>query len=353
MRRFRAFVVLACLLPSMLSAQTADRARALIARVTEETFGGAKIDQVQSLREKTIMTFPSPAGEQTLEGDLYFMLPDSAHMEMLVQGTPMTMVTTSRTSFVQAAGRIIDMTPVMAEDIRNNMRRNVFLLLHHAHDPDFRAAIVGSQTIGDVDTTILEVRVGNEVTQLYVEESTGRVYGESFRSVTDHGPVQRDIVFSDWRLVEGFSTPFQSDVMENGIPTGHSVVLGIELNPEYDPGLFQRPPKMLPQPYHPARALLSVPKVFTQPESQPAVTAKASAPVPVPAKTATPAAGSDKPLSIDDIEPLLRLGVKKRVSDLIEQYGVDFGLSDGVEKRLRTDGADDALLLRIAKNRKR
>lgn len=60
-----------------------------------------------------------------------------------------------------------------------------------------------------------------------------------------------------------------------------------------------------------------------------------------------------KPLAEQEVENALRNGVPKpRVKLLVAEYGVDFGLDNGVEQRLRDAGADDDLLLAIAKNRK-
>jgi hypothetical protein len=59
------------------------------------------------------------------------------------------------------------------------------------------------------------------------------------------------------------------------------------------------------------------------------------------------------PLSLEDILSLLRGDVAPaRVSALVAESGVDFTLAGAVEKQLRTAGADDALLLAIAKAKK-
>jgi len=61
----------------------------------------------------------------------------------------------------------------------------------------------------------------------------------------------------------------------------------------------------------------------------------------------------DRRLAIDEIEELLKGSVSPpRVTTLVQQYGVNFELSDEAEKRLRGLGADDKLLIAIAKNRR-
>jgi hypothetical protein len=57
-------------------------------------------------------------------------------------------------------------------------------------------------------------------------------------------------------------------------------------------------------------------------------------------------------LSLAEVEQALANLPKKRVEEMVEQYGVDFELTDEVEKRLRDQGADTHLLLAIARAKK-
>jgi FKBP-type peptidyl-prolyl cis-trans isomerase FklB len=59
------------------------------------------------------------------------------------------------------------------------------------------------------------------------------------------------------------------------------------------------------------------------------------------------------PLSVSDIDHSLKAGVTNtRMAVLVKQYGVDFGLTDAVEKELRAAGANSDLLLQIARNKR-
>lgn len=60
-----------------------------------------------------------------------------------------------------------------------------------------------------------------------------------------------------------------------------------------------------------------------------------------------------KPLSESEVGEALTNGVTPaRVAELVKQYGVSFTLTDPTEKNLRAKGADDNLLLVIAKNKR-
>jgi hypothetical protein len=60
-----------------------------------------------------------------------------------------------------------------------------------------------------------------------------------------------------------------------------------------------------------------------------------------------------KPLALGEIEEALSNGLPpKGITKLVNQYGVDFALTKEVEQRLRGKGADDALLVAIATEKK-
>ncbi len=67
----------------------------------------------------------------------------------------------------------------------------------------------------------------------------------------------------------------------------------------------------------------------------------------------TLARAGPEPLSEDEIEQGLAAGITPaRMTDKVKELGVNFQLTDDVEKKLRAAGADDGLLLEIAKNKR-
>jgi TPR repeat protein len=90
------------------------------------------------------------------------------------------------------------------------------------------------------------------------------------------------------------------------------------------------------------------PQPQSQPQAQPEPQPQAP---PQPQPQAPPQPQIDRRLAIDEIEKLLKGSVSPaRVTTLVQQYGVSFELSDDIEKQLRGLGADDKLLIAIAKN---
>ena len=68
----------------------------------------------------------------------------------------------------------------------------------------------------------------------------------------------------------------------------------------------------------------------------------------------TKAQNSPRPLSAADVEHGLKSAVPNaRMAALVKQYGVDFELTNRVEKELRSAGASDTLILQIGRSRSR
>jgi len=79
---------------------------------------------------------------------------------------------------------------------------------------------------------------------------------------------------------------------------------------------------------------------------------KVTRPQPAPPPQPKPTAGP-RPLTLQDLESALQGGISNaRVAALVNEYGVDFALTDEAERRLRAAGADANLLLAIAKAKK-
>jgi hypothetical protein len=60
-----------------------------------------------------------------------------------------------------------------------------------------------------------------------------------------------------------------------------------------------------------------------------------------------------KPLAFEEVEEALKNGIsKKRVGELVKQFGVDFAVTSEQETQLRGAGADGELLYLISKSKK-
>jgi hypothetical protein len=153
-----------------------------------------------------------------------------------------------------------------------------------------------------------------------VDLRTGRV----LRDIATNPDGSRSIIdLSDWVSAGGITyAATQKTKVQNAKSetTAESEVkiTAIEFNPTVDERLFERNGVALADiPFHPA-ALLPVPTV-------------------------------PKPLTFEEVRDALRKGLpKKRVADLVREYGVDFAITRERESSLRAAGADDSVMYAIS-----
>jgi PEGA domain-containing protein len=207
------------------------------------------------------------------------------------------------------------------------------------------------------------------------------------------------VELSDLRRADGILTAFHLVVIEDGRQVAVQDAEAVEWNPPVDPRLFYRQPIALDQvAFSPVAAppatfaTTGTVKVVSQPagaqlyvddvakgttsESEGRLIVEDIAPgshrlrvsaagyqewtktVDVEPGDAVEAAATLEragplPFTENDVTAMLRGGVSpRRAAVLVGERGVDFALNDAAEQRLRKAGADDALLLAIAKAKK-
>lgn len=379
-------------------------ARALLAKVADSLGGQAAFQKVNGIRYRWVASIEGLSEPGEINGDTLTLFPDRTHTYVRKGSLETVFVYTPTGSFMVRGGQIQDSAnPEVAKFVRFR-RRNLVYLLHRATDPDFSSAVSGSTRIGDFDARILELTVGNDKVQLFVEPESGRALGESFVEQDEGGPVEYSVTWSDWRRVGGLALPYRSHYSAGGQGLFDVQIVGIQMNPTEDPTLFRKPPANLQDvPFTPAAAAPFMPLASTMPSAATlAITTKpGGAEVylddePKGSSSAdqghivlrdlTPGAHSlrvsleghrewakgisltagetanvdaelvaraDAPFTLDEVVEMLRGSVSNaRVSALVRKQGVDFQLGDTEEKRIREAGGDAELLVVIAKGKK-
>jgi outer membrane lipoprotein-sorting protein len=401
----------AILVPSAFG-QGPDQARQLLAKVNAEFSGHAKVRNVSAIRYKTTTTIRVPQGEVTSPTDMQFELPDRAHVEIEFPIGRFIEVVSPESGFTDFQGKVTQLSAEQKADYIAGLERNLFLLLQRSFDPDFSVSMAGDVIVGSRNTKRLKVEVAGSITYLFVDPESGRVLREDFDKLGSDGSVSKtSMTFSDWRNVAGYSSPFKS-TFESGDGTSGKVQINeVELNPPANPDLFTKTPILLSLvPFSPTAVGMSLPSsgeaakgensslssgtitVVSDPggaqvyvndkfrgltsESDgrlvidalenSAVTLRISLPgyedftgdvelqngasktVKAALKTKGPT-----PLSMNDLEALLRNGVSKtRIIYFLNTYGVDFKLSPEAQSQLRSYGADDSVLLAVATSKR-
>jgi hypothetical protein len=75
----------------------------------------------------------------------------------------------------------------------------------------------------------------------FVDRGTGRIVRETYKGMGQSGPVDTETVFSDWKPVEGLNLPFHRENKQNGETSSSVQFSGIQINPQVDPKIFEKP----------------------------------------------------------------------------------------------------------------
>ncbi len=91
------------------------------------------------------------------------------------------------------------------------------------------------------DAHILEIDADGSSLSWYVDPATGHVLRASYQSMGMAGPEEIVQDFSEWKTVDGLTMPFRSTMQINGQEGGWTQAGEVQLNPEVDPKLFEKP----------------------------------------------------------------------------------------------------------------
>jgi hypothetical protein len=380
-------------------AQQTPDARALFDRVLRYQGGTQRLRGIYALHQRYLRHWRDEKGQQSdFTNDVFLALPDRVHLEISTPQGKAVVVITPSISVMVAAGQSKDLPGAWQTNWLTSLRRTYAYLAQH--ETEVTVENRGSEVIAGETAQVIRWTLGGIYEDWWIEPQSGRVLREQHSIIDLNGsPAEYRSDYSDFRLVDGFVVAFHTRLYQSGVERGADDVEAVEVNPEVDPRLFYRQPILLDQiAFHPAAAspaplrLSANLSVASQPtgaqvylddvvkgttsesegrlivdqvspgshrvrvtaagykEWTKAVSVEGGDTVAV---EATLERAGPPPFSVADMEQMLQGGVSpKRAAALVKERGVDFAVDDAAEKRLRAAGADDALLLAIAKGKR-
>ncbi len=215
--------------------------KALMAKVVQALGGEAALQGVQSLREKLTMTRKTPSGELPLEVVSTIVFPDKLAQQMTTPMGPISTVITSSAGFMSAAGQVRDLPASARQNALGELKRDTIAVAKHANDPKYSFAAEGSEKIGEVEARVLDIDADGVPLRWWVDPATGHILRESFTATGQAGPVQRTVDNTAFKSFQGVTLPVEASISENGEPVAKVTVQEVEINPQIDPKLFERP----------------------------------------------------------------------------------------------------------------
>jgi hypothetical protein len=210
--------------------------RALMAKVVE-TFGGAqRLAALQGTRYKGTRQLKMPMGEVSLQVEQVIVYPDRMVLTSILPNAQSRMVVSPEAAFSTLPNGVKQALPQSAkDDVLRTIKLSPLYVAQHAEDPGYSFVARGTEKVGDVDTTVLEISSGGAQTRWNVADN-GRLVRATRTVAGPAGPVQDTVDFADWRPTDGLLLPFR--VTESGAATLVTVWSEFTANPTLDASLF-------------------------------------------------------------------------------------------------------------------
>jgi zinc protease len=218
--------------------------KALAAKVAAAMGGLPKLQSIKTMR---VSMTQSEAGGQPAQIEATFAFPDSMHIDVqmpqggMAQGT-LTIVAAPNAAFMSMPGMgSRSMPPDQKAEMLSQLHHDLVYVAQHANDPSFTFAAAGTEKVGNVDAAILDIGGAIPWIRWYIDPKTGYVLREKYKGVGQAGPFDGESDLSDWRTADGLTMPYKHENKQNGEQTSTAEFKKLELNPQLDPKLFEKP----------------------------------------------------------------------------------------------------------------
>jgi zinc protease len=218
--------------------------KALVAKVAAAMGGLAKL---QSIKAVHVSIAESDSGGPSSPVDVTIAYPDSMHIEVQTPQGNLSIVTTPDAAFMSMAGRgTRSMPPAQKTEMLSQLHHDLIYIAQHADDPSFTFTAAGTEKIVDVDAAILDIGGAIPWVRWSIDPKTGYILREKYKGMGQSGPFEGQSDLSDWRTVDGLTMPYKHANQQNGEQTSIAEFKKIEINPQLDAKLFEKPAESSP-----------------------------------------------------------------------------------------------------------
>jgi zinc protease len=202
------------------------------------------ISKLQSIKTMHVNIAESDEGSPPSAVDVYIAYPDSMHVDMQIPQGTLTIVTSPQAGFMSLPGMgSRTLPPAQKNEMLAQLHHDLVYVAQHAEDPEFTFAAAGTEKIGDIEAAIVDIGGAVPWVRWYIDPKSGYILREKYKGMGQQGPFEGQTDLADWRSAEGLTLPYKHQNKQNGQPTSTAEFKKIELNPQLDPKLFEKPPQ--------------------------------------------------------------------------------------------------------------
>jgi zinc protease len=219
--------------------------KALAAKVATAMGGLPKLHSIKTMH---VNMAESDSGGPPSPVDIYLAFPDSMHVEMQIPQGRLTIVASPNSAFMAIPGMgSRAMPPAQKTEMLSQLHHDLVYVAQHVDDPAFTFTAAGTQKIGDVDASILDIGGAIPWVRWYIDPKSGYILRELYKGMGQAGQFDGETDLSDWRADDGLTMPRLHQNKQNGQQTSLAELKKIEINPSLDPNLFEKPAETSPE----------------------------------------------------------------------------------------------------------
>jgi predicted Zn-dependent peptidase len=217
-------------------------AGAAIIETAARTMGGEDPGALSAIRRTGTVKMYVEGMPGPLQTEMLLVIPDRIRMILKTPMGEMAIIFNGDDGFRMMSGQVFPLQPAMIAEAQEELWRDLAFLTRHLGDPDLVAVAGGEEEIDGTRCRLVAITLGDVNTTLWIDEE-GRVLKQAY---SGKHPVLRtpghiEAFYSGYRDVGGRQFPFTQLVKFNDQDVQKLVLDSVEIDPEVDPSLFERP----------------------------------------------------------------------------------------------------------------
>jgi len=214
--------------------------KALAAKVAQAMGGVDKLEAIKSLRVNFTEGAPGDDSPTPIEATIAF--PDRMRLSIPTPQGTLAIVVSSEAGFMFAEGRGVRELPAEQKtESLTQIHHDPVYLVQHLNDPAITFAAAGTEKVGEVEATVVDVGGAVPWIRWYVDPKTGRILREDYKGMGQGGPFQGETDFGDWRTADGLTFPYLHHNKQDGKDSSTVQYTSVQINPPVDAKLFEKP----------------------------------------------------------------------------------------------------------------
>jgi hypothetical protein len=198
--------------------------------------GPAKVDAIKSLRQ-TVVALQRGQRMEIEESVIY---PDKQAQKIRTSQRNMLLVVTPSDAFMIVGTQPQNLPPAQRFSLDATLKHDFINVLQHINDPKYIFAATGRERVGGVEATVVDVEADGVPTRWWIGPD-GKLLQERYSDMTPDGNMQI-MTYSDWKNFDGLEYPTKYEMFNDaGQPQLSMTLTAMEVNPAFNPKLFERP----------------------------------------------------------------------------------------------------------------